>query len=427
MRWSSIGGCDTNISAAFRPALISFLLFLSGCASAGWLGDPRSPYPPPRPAQVGDIFHLPTGIFVDQNRMLQAATDARVVFVGETHDNPASHRLELQILRALADRYPGQVAVGMETFTPRQQPALDRWVSGELSEKAFLKESRWYDVWSLDFDYYKPLLLFARERKIPVIGLNADKDLQNAARRQDVSRLSEESRRQLSELDLEQHLGDPYRRALVESVYDVHLKGEADLAGFLRVQTLWDELMGANAARYLAGPEGKDRRLMVVAGGNHVRHGFGIPRALFRRFPASYVLIGTEEIVIPPEKRRQLLNVPTSKYPMPAYDFVVYTEYEDLGKRPVRMGVALKETDGKVVVGGVTPGSVAAAAGLKEGDRLVSFDGEPVNDTFDVVYPLRQKSPGQTARLVVERNGRTLELTLSFRSEEGEKDSPQRK
>lgn len=410
---------ESPLSAAFRLLLIPVLLLLSGCATGRWLGDPRQPYPPPHPPKVGDIYNVPTGVYVDESQMLRAVTSARVVFVGETHDNPASHRLELQVLRALSDRYPGRVAMGMEMFTPQQQPVLDRWVRGELSEKEFLRQSRWYDVWGMDFDYYKALLEFARGRRIPVLGLNADMALQNAVRKKNVSQLSLQSRRELAELDLDRHLDNPYRRAQVDSVLSAHHVGQTDASAFLRVQTLWDEIMGTNAARYLASPEGKDHHLLVVAGSGHINYGFGIPRVLFRRFPTSYALVGTDEIVIPPEKRKELINVPTPRYPMPPYDFVVYAKYESLKKEPVHLGVSLREEKGKVVVEGVAPGSAAAAAGIKKGDRLVSFDGEPVKDMFDVMYPLTQKRPGQRARLKVERAGKTLELTVAFPSHKG--------
>src|SRR5512134_3694242 len=162
-------------------------------------GNPEAPYPPARPPAVGDILHIPTGYYVSEAQMLAVATDARIVYVGETHDNPASHRLELTVLRAMADRYPGGVALGMEMFTPDQQEVLDRWVSGELTEKEFVKQARWQEQWQMDFEYYRPLLDFARERRIPVIGLNAPKSLVRSAARNELGELSDEERARLPE------------------------------------------------------------------------------------------------------------------------------------------------------------------------------------------------------------------------------------
>ena len=244
----------------FAVALFGLSL-LSACCPPPLRGNPELPYPPPRPPAIGDILHLPTGYYVSPEQMLAAATEARIVYVGETHDNPASHRLELSVLKGLADRHPGNVALGMEMFTPAQQPVLDRWVAGELGEREFLKASHWYETWQMDFDYYRDLLLFARERHIPVLGLNADKALVHAVARNDFAALAPEQRALLPELDQ----SDPYAAALNKSIFGGHDAGSAGTAGFARVQTLWDETMAENVARYLASPQGETQHLLVVA------------------------------------------------------------------------------------------------------------------------------------------------------------------
>ena len=132
-------------------------LLLGACApQSPLLGNPAAPYPPPTPPQVGDILHLRTGHFVSAEAMTAAATDSRIIYIAETHDNPASHRLQLDLLRALAQRYPGRTAVAMEMFTPAQQEVLDSWVARKIDEKTFLKS--WYSSWTMDFAYYRDIL-----------------------------------------------------------------------------------------------------------------------------------------------------------------------------------------------------------------------------------------------------------------------------
>lgn len=53
--------------------------------------------------------------------------------------------------------------------------------------------------------------------------------------------------------------------------------------------------------------------------------------------------------------------------------------------------------------------SPAKAAGLKAGDRIVEFNGTPVND-YDKLQPLIRKSSGQVT-VVVDRNGQRVTLT----------------
>jgi uncharacterized iron-regulated protein len=160
-----------------RPTQVILLLLavalLSACSCSSpssLIGNPEEPYPPPQPPHVGEILHLPTGTYVSREQMLRIATDSRIVYVGETHDNPASHRLELNVLQALVTRYPGQVALGMEMFREDQQSLLDRWLDGKLSDIDFLRATHFDRNWG--WAYYRKLLLFAKSHRIPVIALN---------------------------------------------------------------------------------------------------------------------------------------------------------------------------------------------------------------------------------------------------------------
>jgi uncharacterized iron-regulated protein len=396
------------------PVAALSLFAMTACAPVGKqvMGDPQEPYPLAVPPRIGQIVHLPTGIPVSQAQMLAVAGDARIVYVGETHDNPASHRLELQVFSALAERHPGRVALGMEMFARSQQPALDRWVAGKLDEKAFLKESHWFDNWNMDFAYYRDLLNFARERHIPVIALNAEKSLVKAVRGKAPEQLSPAERAQLPDLDM----ADPYQRGLVTAIFGDHSHGGMSIDGFIRAQTVWDETMAESATRYLASPAGEDKHLLVVAGGDHVSNGFGIPRRAFRRFAASYVIIGGKEIDILPDKKDRMMNVDIPDFPMVPYDFQVYQAYEDLPVTGVRLGVMIEAAPAGhgLVVKEVQPGSNAERAGLQQGDLLLSLDGDPLAENFDLTYALQQKHPGDRGVVQVERLGKTLKLEVVF-------------
>ena len=398
------------------PALSLFVLTACSHTESPLMGNPRNPYPIATPPTVGEVVHLPTGTIVTPAQMLAVAGEARIVYLGETHDNPASHRLELQVLQGLDEIHPGRQALGMEMFARSQQPVLDRWVAGKLDEKTFLKESHWYEKWSMDFDYYRDLLIYARDRHIPIIALNAEKSLVGAVRSKTLDQLDAESRGQLPELDLD----DPYQRAMVTAIFGDHSHGGMQLDGFVRAQTVWDETMAESVARYLTSPAGKEMHVVVVAGGNHVSYGFGIPRRAFRRFPASYFIIGGQEINISADKKDRLMNVSMPEFPMVPYDFLVYLSYEDLPKTKTRvtLGVMIEKTpDGRgIVVKEVMPGSNGERAGLKAGDVLLAIDGESLADTFDLVYVVKQKKPGDHGTLQAERQGKTMTVDVLFQT-----------
>jgi len=385
---------------------------LTGCIKTTHM-NPQAPYSPEQPAEVGDILHTSTGVYVSEEAMLSAVTDYRVVYVGETHDNPASHRLQVNILKAMQQRWPDRVALGMEMFTPLQQPVLDAWSRGELDEREFLKQVDWFSVWSMDYDYYRELLDFARENHIQILGLNVDKKLRRKVGRTPLEELDEETRAKLPEMDF----SDPYQKSLVEAIFGGHDAGQAMLDGFLRVQTLWDESMAENAANYLASDAGKDKRLMIVAGGNHVRFGFGIPRRMFRRLPLSYVTVGGREIVIPEDKQDRQMDVELPKFPFPPYDYLVFTEYEDLpgADQKVKLGVHFEAVDEGLELKSVISGSAAADAGLKEGDILTRLDGTVLESSFDLVYPLSLKRSGDVIMLEILRAEETLSFDVTLK------------
>jgi uncharacterized iron-regulated protein len=391
-------------------ALFSLLLLVvSGCAPPP-LGNPQLPYPGVRPPEVGEILHLATGVSVSEGQMLAVLGDARIVYVGETHDNPASHRLELAVLQEMARRHPGNFALGLEMFTPSQQGVLDDWVAGRLDEKTFLKRVRWFEGWGMEFDYYRDLLDYARREGISILGLNAEKSLVSAVKEKGLAGLSDEERQLLPEMDLE----EPYQRAQTTAIFGGHDQGGRHLERFLQIQTLWDETMAANIAAYLAGPAGSGKRLVVVAGGNHVRYGFGIPRRVFRRLPTSYALVGTREILIPEEKQESLMDVETPDFPMRPYDFILHCAYESLEKKEVKLGVLLGTDTGRVAVEGVVPESNAEAAGLQKGDLLLAIDGEAIGDSFDLIYRVKQKRPGDRGTLLIEREGKEESVEVLF-------------
>lgn len=388
--------------------LLVMMISLIGCQPAKqYLGDPELPYPPDRDPVIGDILHLPTGIYVDRQVMLDQASRTQVVFVGETHDNPASHRLQEEILQTLQQQNPGKVTLAMEMFTPAQQPILDLWIDGKLSEKEFLQQVEWYHNWRMNFAFYRPLLSYCREQKIPLLALNADNSLKHKVARTPLAELSEEEQQQLPDMN---H-SDPYQEAMVQAFFSDHKMGKTMLDGFQRVQTLWDETMAQNLANYLI-KEGKNRQVLVIAGGNHVRYGFGIPRRLFRRIPVSYLLIGSEELDIPEDKQDRLMNVVKPDYPMRPYDFMTFTEYEDLPNPGIKLGIMLDKADGGLTVKGVIPGSIAEQQGLQEGDILTQIDDQILTEPFDLIYELQQKKGGDKIELTLIRNGQTVVKTV---------------
>ncbi len=304
---------------------IVFIVLL-GCSTTEMLPW-KNPYGTLGGAKEGEIFHVSTGLRVNKDQLFDIIGGARVIYIGETHDNLRAHQVQLEIIRGLAERFPDQLAVGMEMFQRPYQVVMDRWSRGELGERDFLGQSGWYGNWGIDYGYYRAILDYIREEHLPLLALNASSELVTAVRNHGLHGLSQTWEHHLPEMDF----SDPYHRQLIEAYYNAHPPTSAQsFEAFYQVYVLWDETMAETVANYLSTEEGQGKKVVVLAGGNHVRFGFGIPRRLFRRLPVAYSIILPTEISIPEDKRRRFMDVNLPTIPLTPADFFWVVPYDDL-------------------------------------------------------------------------------------------------
>jgi S1-C subfamily serine protease len=128
----------------------------------------------------------------------------------------------------------------------------------------------------------------------------------------------------------------------------------------------------------------------------------------------AYAIVRPEEISTEEQKEGRQMEAEVPEVPLLPADFVWYVPFESLEEKKVRMGVRMGEKEGALLVEGVVPESPAEKAGILEGDELVSFDGNPVKESVDVVYLIGEKREGDTASVTVRRGGeeKTVEVTF---------------
>jgi uncharacterized iron-regulated protein len=99
--------------------------------------------------------------------VVQAAHDAKLVLIGETHNDPVAHQMELLILASLHKL--GPCALSMEMFESDVQGVVDEYLAGMIDEDDFMKDSR---PWPNYVQDYRVLVEFAKEVEMPVIAAN---------------------------------------------------------------------------------------------------------------------------------------------------------------------------------------------------------------------------------------------------------------
>ena len=132
--------------------------------------DTRSLTPGYTPHRVYDTRHKQ---FIDFETLAARLGAADLVFVGEEHNDPATHRMELAILEGLARRRDS-VTLALEMFERDVQPLLDRYLAGAATEEELLRDGRPWKNYSVD---YRPLVELARTRGWPVVASNTPRPL----------------------------------------------------------------------------------------------------------------------------------------------------------------------------------------------------------------------------------------------------------
>lgn len=119
------------------------------------------------------------------NKMLAAAEKADVVFFGEEHNDPISHWLELQVLKSLQQK-DNKLTLAMEMFEADDQIVLDEYLKGTIEESHLLKEAKIWNNYKTD---YRPLIEFAKERKLSVVASNVPRRYANLVYRKGIGAL----------------------------------------------------------------------------------------------------------------------------------------------------------------------------------------------------------------------------------------------
>jgi uncharacterized iron-regulated protein len=112
-------------------------------------------------------------------QMIERLARADVVFFGEQHDDPETHRAEAAVLESLG-RIDRPLVLSLEMFERDGQGPLDEFLAGRLSESDFLARSRPWPRYATD---YRPLVELAKARGWPVIASNIPRPMASAVGR----------------------------------------------------------------------------------------------------------------------------------------------------------------------------------------------------------------------------------------------------
>lgn len=245
-----------------KALLVPLLALLAACQSQ--VAAPTLPVwqsPEGRDSvDLGVIRDLRSGEQLSPAQLLDRLAAAPRVIVGEQHDNPDHHALELWLVRALAERRPTG-SVLLEMLNPDQQDAVTATQAaaarGALPTD-LIGALHWQAGW--DWSQYGPLLTWLLKQPAPLLAANLDR-----SEIMDIYRSKPELQGTAS-------TAAAVRDALLEDIRDSHcgLLPDSQLPAMLAVQQQRDRHM---AERFKAAPEPS----VLIAGGFHARRDLGVP------------------------------------------------------------------------------------------------------------------------------------------------------
>ena len=242
-----------------RILLLCCLALLAACHSLPPLPAWQSPERRDA-AAVGTILDLHSGARLTPAQLVERLAGAERLLIGEQHDNPDHHALQLWLLQALAERRrPG--ALLLEMLNPEQQgrvDALRAQVAAGRRPADPAAALAWQKGW--DWALYGPLVHHALARPEPLLAANLDPA--------EIGRIY----RAVPALAGPTSTAPAVREALLGQIRESHcdLLPASQLPAMLAVQQQRDRRM---AERLLAAPA----PAVLLAGAYHVRRDLGVP------------------------------------------------------------------------------------------------------------------------------------------------------
>lgn len=191
------------------------------------------------------IFDVSAQQEIDADELARRASTADVVFFGEEHNDSVAHILQYHVLRQMDSLHPS-IALSLEMFTTGEQLVLDEYLAGLITDKNLATDA---NLWN-NYDDYRPMVEYAKEKGIRVIAANAPRRYTNRVTREGLEslvELSHQSRALLAPLPIDTLTGRYFEKF-------ANIMGGHENMGNMKIyqsQNLWDATMAYSIHTYL--------------------------------------------------------------------------------------------------------------------------------------------------------------------------------
>jgi uncharacterized iron-regulated protein len=348
---------------------------------------------------AGKVMDTGSGREIDLTVLVRQNLDRDVFIIGEYHDSYACHAWQKEFIEALAKENP-RLLVGFEFFNRSDDPALDLYLSGRISEAELLQKTGWYGRSAMNFAYTRLVLEAVKKLGLKAIGLNVPRELVSKVAKRGFSALSADEQAMFPGVGRTYPEHEYYvRSTLGEFAVQVPFWFQNVYAA----QKCWDTVMAESMRLALARSEFRGRKGIIIAGSAHVAYGLGIPwRYRLRDKRAKLLTLVPVTIAAKKKEAAEEENPMVKALAGQLQPAAIFAR----GLADAVFAVAAEEKpyfaeagfSGKINAAGlfeisqVSKETPAEKSGLRVGDMILAIDGVPVKSLEGLRLVLAQKN-----------------------------------
>jgi len=359
---------------------------------------------------AGKIMDTAQGREIDLPDMIKENLGRDVFIIGEFHDSYACHVWQKDFIEALAKAYP-RLLVGFEFFDRSDDPFLELYVNGKISEGELLEKTGWYKRSALNFGYTRLVLETVKKLGLKAVGLNVPREM--------VSRVAKGGFAKLAAA--EQAVFPGTGRTYPEHEYFIRSTlGEFAVQvpfwfqNVYAAQKCWDVVMAESMRLALARAAFRGYKGVIIAGSAHVAYGLGIPWRYRLRDKGAKILTLVPVLVAAKKKEGSEEENPMVKalagqlQPAAVFsrglaDAVFAVAAEEKPFFTVLGCSGKMNGEGIYEISQVSKDSPAEKYGLRAGDCILAIDGVPVKTVDGLRLILAQKNWNDALTLEVRK------------------------
>ncbi|MDZ7356840.1 MAG: ChaN family lipoprotein [candidate division KSB1 bacterium] len=437
-----------------KPLLFSLVLILSTALAMGQnddfnterlpIGNSRTKYDFCA-VKLNSVFDSEAGQSISVAELIQKLQTYRIVMLGETHTNEQHHGMQLKVIRGLVEAGVS-VRLALEMFTPAQNAALERYRLGQISEQEFLEQSDYFNTWGHNYRYYKPIFDYAREKQIPMYGVNIEQSLVSKIGRSGIESLAPAERGRVPEIDTTDVEHQFYFKVAMEGM---DAFAPSQFRKLYISQCLWDAAMGTGAIEIAQ--QHPESIVLILVGSGHVAYNLGIGKIIQKRSELPFCsVIGVDvpdtvkQSVMMQVKKSIKLNEKTvqrdtAKTKTPTITAMAMMHGVSADETPYRIvirsladflwglpqekqekypyfGFSVDEkANGGFRVRRVLPETLAQRHGFQIGDMILGIDGQSFENMAQMKQYLSFKNWGDKVAFKIMREGKLHSIKFKIR------------